>query len=52
MSSIRLARVGAIRRANRAGAVMRPRACEPRAIQGPDAAPGRVRKNETEHDLS
>ena len=37
MSCICLARAGAIRCANRAGAAMRPRACETRAIQGPDA---------------
>ena len=37
MSSIRLARAGAIRCANRAGAAMRPRAGETRAKQGPDA---------------
>ena len=35
MSSIRLARAGAITCANRAGAAMRPRACETRAVQGP-----------------
>ncbi len=37
MSSIRLARAGAIRCANRAGAAMRPRAGETRAMQGPGA---------------
>ena len=42
MSSIRLARAGAIRCANRAGADTRPRACETRAIQGPDG--GKERK--------
>ncbi len=31
-------RAGAIRCANRAGAAMRPRACETRAIQGPGAS--------------
>ena len=50
MSCICLARAGAIRRANRAGADTRPR--EPRAIQGPDAGTGRVAKNGTEYDLS
>ncbi len=37
MSCICLARAGAIRCANRAGAAMRPRAGETRAKQGPDA---------------
>ena len=37
MSCICLARAGAIRRANRAGAAMRPRAGETRAKQGPGA---------------
>ena len=37
MSCICLARASAIRRANRAGAAMRPRACETRAKQGPGA---------------
>ena len=41
MSCICLARAGAIRRANRAGAAMRPRAGETRAKQGPDTATGR-----------
>ena len=36
MSCICLARAGAIRCANRAGAAMRLRACETRAIQGLD----------------
>ena len=41
MSCICLARAGAIRCANRAGAALRPRACETRAKQGPDTATGR-----------
>ena len=40
MSEIRLARAGAIRCANRAGAAMRPRAGETRAKQGPGAGTG------------
>ena len=52
MSCIYLARACAIRCANRAGAAMRPRTGEPRAIQGPDAGTDRVGKNGTEHDIS
>ena len=50
MSCICLARAGAIRCANRAGAAMRPRAGETRAIQGPGAGRPGGEKG-TKHDI-
>ncbi len=48
MSCICLARAGAIRCANRAGAAMRPHAGETRAKQGPAAASSAAGRTERE----
>ena len=53
MSCICLARAGAIRCANRAGAAMRPREGETRAKQGPGAGgerTGAIDRRHADHD--